>query len=189
MRRTRRKRGRDDPQAGDGHARAAAPDDFPQQVRNIVARALSLVPSARFKTALDMHKAIDDLGLCADAASVAAFVEIHLKDRLAKRKAAIDIALKAAADRTNQPLGDLFPSRSPRATAIAAIACPDYSGGGPPSGSSSTSNNSHVGMPTIVDLSGVSHYHRGRSYLRGCHRNRCAGSGRSRWAWGRSASS
>lgn len=134
------------------------PDDFPQGVRNIVARALSLVPSARFKTALDMHKAIDDLGLCADAASVAAFVEIHLKDRLAKRKAAIDIALKAAADRTNQPLGDLFPAPVSSRDGHSGNRVSDYSGGGPPSGSSSTSNNSHVGMPTIVDSSGVSHY-------------------------------
>jgi serine/threonine-protein kinase len=115
------------------------PDEFPQGVRNVVARALSLVPNARFKTALEMHKAIDELGISADAASVAAFVEIHLRDRLAKRKSAIESALKAAADRTHQ-VADAFP---------APLSSRD--GHSAPSGTS-------VGMPMMVGSSGASNF-------------------------------
>ncbi|MBX3234075.1 MAG: serine/threonine protein kinase [Labilithrix sp.] len=84
------------------------PDTIPTAVKNVVMRALSLQPSARYKTALEMHAALNDVGLAADGAQIAEFIEIHLKERLAKRRAAIDIALKAAADRT--ALGDIFPA-------------------------------------------------------------------------------
>lgn len=84
------------------------PDRIPTAVRNVVLKALSLQPSARYKTALDMHNALVDIGLAAEPSQVAEFVEIHLKERLAKRRAAIDIALKAAADRTT--LGEVFPA-------------------------------------------------------------------------------
>ena len=134
------------------------PDEFPQAVRGIVARALSLSPVARFKTALDMHRAIDELGLSADAATVAAFVEVHLKDRLAKRKAAIEIALKAAADRTQ--VGDIFPAPLSSRDGLGGNRVSESSAG-PSSGSSNSSSASRsqsVGMPTIIDSSGVSHY-------------------------------
>lgn len=138
------------------------PDEFPQGVRNIVARALSLVPTARYKTALDMHKAIDDLGISADAATVAAFVEIHLKERLGKRKAAIDIAIKAAADRTadrQQSITDIFPAPLSSREGSGKNSNSELSGGGPPSGNSNPSSSRSVGMPTILDQqSGVSHF-------------------------------
>ena len=122
------------------------PDAFPQGVRNIVARALSLEPVARFKTALDMHNAIDELGLTADPMTVAQFVEFHLQDRLAKRKAAIELALKAAADRTQNYGTADFP----------APVSSRESYNGPVSGHSGNSGSHSVGMPTIVDSSNIS---------------------------------
>jgi serine/threonine-protein kinase len=121
-------------------------DEFPQGVRNVVARALSLVPNARYKTALDMHKAIDELGISADAATVASFVEVHLRDRLAKRKAAIEGALKAAADRTHHIANAFPPPVSSR------------EGHSAPSGTLNPSVSQSVGVPLLVGSSGASNF-------------------------------
>jgi serine/threonine protein kinase len=134
------------------------PDTFPQGVRNIVARALSLVPTARFKSALDMHRAIDDLGLSADPASVAAFVEIHLQERLAKRKAAIDIALRAAADRTQQVAEFPAPLSSRDGVSGSGNRQGEWSGG-PPSGNSSTAGgHSHSVALPLTESSNLSNF-------------------------------
>src|SRR5262249_55862401 len=74
------------------------------------------------------------------------FVEIHLKERLAKRRAAIDIALRAAADRTS--VGDL----------VAAPISSRSANGHGSDGSLPSSSNSHShGMtPGAVESSQIS---------------------------------
>jgi serine/threonine-protein kinase len=123
------------------------PDRFPSSIRSIVARALSPVASARFRTALEMHQAIDAAGITGDRSEVTEFVNAHLADRLSKRRAAIEIALKAAADRgadVRTNIADLFPP---------PLSSRDGSNG-LLSGSSSGSQS--VGaIPTVIESSGV----------------------------------
>jgi serine/threonine-protein kinase len=75
------------------------PASVPSAVRDVVGRALKLDPNERFQTAQAMYEAMAALGMIAEASDVAAFTENHLRDRIAKRRAAVDIALKAAAER------------------------------------------------------------------------------------------
>lgn len=79
------------------------PDSVPGPICDIIRKALKLEPDERFKTAFEMQQALTDamarLGLTADAADLATFAEMHLRERIAKRREAVDVALKAAADR------------------------------------------------------------------------------------------
>jgi serine/threonine-protein kinase len=79
------------------------PESIPSPVRSVVERALMHEASARFWSAAEMRSAIEramvESGLTASTADVAAFVAEHLADRTARRREAIELALKAAAER------------------------------------------------------------------------------------------
>jgi serine/threonine-protein kinase len=79
------------------------PESIPWPVRSVVERALMHEAAARFWSAAEMRSAIEramvESGLTASTADVAAFVAEHLADRTTRRREAIDLALKAAAER------------------------------------------------------------------------------------------
>jgi serine/threonine-protein kinase len=79
------------------------PETVPAPVRAIVERALTHEAAARFASAAEMRSAIEramvETSLTASTAEVAAFVADHMAERMARRREAIELALKAAADR------------------------------------------------------------------------------------------
>jgi serine/threonine-protein kinase len=86
-----------------GNSPPPLPANVPPQVAKLVYRALAFSPEARFQTAAEMQqaigKAMTDCHLSAEPTDVAAFVSKHLRERQAQRARAIELALKAAADR------------------------------------------------------------------------------------------
>jgi serine/threonine-protein kinase len=112
------------------------PDSVPPSIRDVVGKALQLLPDERYKTALEMHQALTEalmsLGISADASELAAFVETNLHERIARRRETIDLALKAAAERASaSPLASPTPSSplevSPRSSMSASASI--YTGG------------------------------------------------------------
>jgi serine/threonine protein kinase len=79
------------------------PFSVPRSISAIVRRAMAHDPNNRFETAAEMQAAIEaamiELKIMTTQADVAAFLAVHLSDRQAQRKQAIDLALKAAAER------------------------------------------------------------------------------------------
>jgi serine/threonine protein kinase len=79
------------------------PADVHPAVAAVVKRALSASMDSRFATAADLQQAIEDAIVEArigtNIASVAAFLTEHVPDRAKRRKEAIAIGVKAAADR------------------------------------------------------------------------------------------
>lgn len=101
------------------------PNHIPPIVRAILEKALDRSPATRFATAREMEHALvaatASLNLTADAATVATFVEEHLHERMTTRRQAVEVALKAAADRSAiQKVAVSFtqPSSSQRLDAI-----------------------------------------------------------------------
>jgi eukaryotic-like serine/threonine-protein kinase len=79
------------------------PDAVPPEVSDVVHRALSHDPSARFATAAEMQAALEAAMVAAKlvttTSDVAVFVREHMADRAKKRKEAMDLALSAASQR------------------------------------------------------------------------------------------
>jgi len=96
----------------------------PRPVSNVVLKALAPAPEARFQTALELQRAINkvmaECGLSADTSDVAAFAATHLAERTQKRRKAIELALKAAAERAAMNVELLSPasSKSSSGTAV-----------------------------------------------------------------------
>ena len=82
---------------------APLPSTVPDVVAAIVMRALHHDPTKRFETALELQASMEaamlSSGLVASTADVATFAQRHLAERAALRKAGIDAALAAAAER------------------------------------------------------------------------------------------
>ncbi|MGH7435852.1 MAG: serine/threonine-protein kinase [Polyangiaceae bacterium] len=79
------------------------PQTVPASVVKVVKRALAPAPEARYATAAEMQQAIEDAmteaRLSTSAAAIATFLGKHVPDRIQKRKDAIALGLKAAAER------------------------------------------------------------------------------------------
>jgi serine/threonine protein kinase len=79
------------------------PQSVDPAVARVVKKALTASMDNRFATALEMQEALEEAiveaGLQTTAAMVAAFVGEHMADRAKKRKEAIAVGLKAAAER------------------------------------------------------------------------------------------
>jgi len=79
------------------------PASVPRPVSDVIRKALAPSPEARYQTALELQRAINKvMGECrlmADTSDVAAFAATHLAARTQKRRQAIELALRAAADR------------------------------------------------------------------------------------------
>ena len=79
------------------------PFSVPRSIAAIVRRAMAHDPDNRFETAADLQAALEEamieLKIQTTPMQVAAFLAQHVSDRQAQRKQAIDLALKAAADR------------------------------------------------------------------------------------------
>jgi serine/threonine-protein kinase len=79
------------------------PPSVPAPISAVVKRALKPSPDARFSTAAEMQQAIEDAmaesKLTTSVAAVASFLGKHVADRIQKRKEAISLGLKAAAER------------------------------------------------------------------------------------------
>src|SRR5262249_20356214 len=80
------------------------PDDVPPALREVVLRALARRASDRFVSAEAMQYALEDAAkTCGMAtnAKVASFMAEPLRDRIEARRHALDLAVQAAADRSN----------------------------------------------------------------------------------------
>ena len=79
------------------------PDSVPAPIVASISRALSQNPDDRYSTAAEMQTALEramvDADVCTTTEDVAAFVDLHLAERAAKRKESIDLALRAAQER------------------------------------------------------------------------------------------
>ena len=79
------------------------PPTVPPSVAAVVKRALKPAPDARFGTAAEMQQALEDAmseaKVATSVAAVASFLGKHVADRAQKRKDAIALGLKAAAER------------------------------------------------------------------------------------------
>jgi serine/threonine protein kinase len=79
------------------------PPSVPPAVAAVVKRALRPAPDARFGTAAEMQQALEDAmaeaNVATSVAAVASFLGKHVADRAQKRKDAISLGLKAAAER------------------------------------------------------------------------------------------
>jgi serine/threonine-protein kinase len=79
------------------------PPTVPAPVAAVVKRALRPAPDARFATAAEMQQALEEAmteaKLTTSVAAVASFLGKHVADRIQKRKDAIGLGLKAAAER------------------------------------------------------------------------------------------
>ena len=92
------------------------PSAVPHPVAAVIMRALGMKPETRFATASDLQRAIEnamtEADLATTAASVAAFLAQQAENTVNKRKAAIALGLKTAADRSSQrAISDAPPSR------------------------------------------------------------------------------
>ncbi len=95
------------------------PPEIPEPVRAVVMKALAQERDGRFADALEMQRAIrtamSEARLDVEAHDVAAFVAEHMGERIHERRAGIDLALKAAADRATmnellRPVSDAISS-------------------------------------------------------------------------------
>jgi serine/threonine protein kinase len=90
------------------------PASVPRPVSDLVRKALATQPENRFQTALEMQRAINQVmaecKLMADTSDVAAFASKHMAERVRKRREAIDLALKAAAERSAMNAALLSPA-------------------------------------------------------------------------------
>jgi len=88
---------------GSGRPPMPLPSSVHPAISAIVRRALSFAPDHRYATAADLRDAIDRAMIAAQcstsASDVAAFAHAHLADRIEKRRASVDAALAAAAER------------------------------------------------------------------------------------------
>jgi serine/threonine-protein kinase len=88
---------------GSGRPPMPLPSSVHPAISAIVRRALSFAADHRYATAADLRDAIERAMVAAQcmtsAADVAAFAHTHLHDRIEKRRASIDAALAAAAER------------------------------------------------------------------------------------------
>ena len=79
------------------------PSSVPQPIAKVVRRAMSHDPDKRFESAAELQRAIEsamiEAGMATTTSDVAAYLDEHLSDRREQRRAAIALALKAAADR------------------------------------------------------------------------------------------
>jgi serine/threonine-protein kinase len=79
------------------------PPSIPQCITKVVRRAMAFDMEKRFPTCAELGAAIEgamvEANLRASTHDVASFLVLHLADRQEQRKQAIDLALKAAADR------------------------------------------------------------------------------------------
>ncbi len=99
---------------------APLPESVPKEVLAIVDKALSFDAKDRFATMAEMQRALEtvmsDLDATATSHEVAEFVALHLAPRADQRRKAIDLALRAAAerDRVQQVLSLPLSDSSPR---------------------------------------------------------------------------
>src|SRR6185437_647917 len=97
----------------------------------IVRRALSFAADHRYATAADLRDSIDRAMVSAQCvtttADVAAFAADHLADRIEKRRAAVDSALAAAAERER-----LNPPEDRRSQSVVPQGYPPFQTGSPP---------------------------------------------------------
>ena len=88
---------------GSGRPPVPLPDSVHPSVRAVVRKALAHTPENRYSTAAELKEAIEDAMIEAmvptTSADVAAFTLELVGDRAEKRKAAVDLALAAAAER------------------------------------------------------------------------------------------
>jgi len=99
------------------------PADIPDPIARVVRHALAHSRDARPATAAEMQAAIERAMVEADVsttiAEVAQFVALHLADRAAQRKQAIELALRAASERVHiKPLLQL-----PRSDSVVDVPC------------------------------------------------------------------
>ncbi|HEX7602243.1 MAG TPA: serine/threonine-protein kinase, partial [Polyangiaceae bacterium] len=92
------------------------PARVPKPVGDVVRKALASAPEDRFGGGQAMQRAINkamaDAGLSADTTDVAAFAGTHLAERTQKRRNAVELALKAAAERASVNASLLCPTSS-----------------------------------------------------------------------------
>jgi serine/threonine-protein kinase len=102
----------------EGKPPAPLPESMPQQVRDVIAKALMRKPEDRFASAAEMHRAIEEAmsacGAIATAADVAEFMKAHLVDSVDHRKRAVQAALDAAAERHKKSAQLAAPIDGPR---------------------------------------------------------------------------
>jgi serine/threonine protein kinase len=88
---------------GSGRPPVPLPDSVHPSIRAVVRKALAHSPENRYSTAAELKDAIEDAMIEAmvptTSADVAAFTLEQVGDRAEKRKAAVDLALSAAAER------------------------------------------------------------------------------------------
>src|SRR5262249_43909190 len=86
-----------------GRPPAPLPPTVHPAISAIVKRALSHAPEGRYATAAEMQQALEDAmfeaKLTTSAAAMVSFLQEHVGDRAKKRKEAISLGVKAAADR------------------------------------------------------------------------------------------
>ena len=88
---------------GSGRPPVPLPDEIHPSIRGVVRKALAHAAENRYQTAAELREAIEDAMIEAMVpttnADVAAFANQHLAERAERRKASIEIALAAAAER------------------------------------------------------------------------------------------
>jgi len=88
---------------GSGRPPVPLPDEIHPSIRGVVRKALAHAAENRYQTASELREAIEDAMIEAMVpttnADVAAFANQHLAERTERRKASIEIALAAAAER------------------------------------------------------------------------------------------
>lgn len=88
---------------GSGRPPVPLPDAVHPSIRGVVRKALAHAAENRYQTAAELREAIEDAMIEAmvptTTADVAAFASQHLAERAEKRKASIELALAAAAER------------------------------------------------------------------------------------------
>ena len=84
---------------------APLPASVPRPVADVITRTLSFRPDDRYASAADLQRALEkamlDAGITTSPADVAAFVRGQMSDRAEARKSAVELALKAAAERAH----------------------------------------------------------------------------------------
>jgi serine/threonine-protein kinase len=112
---------------GSGRPPMPLPSSVHPAISAIVRRALSFAADHRYATAADLRDAIDRAMIAAQcstsASDVAAFAHAHLADRIEKRRASVDAALAAAAERER-----LHPPEERRTSSM----LPGFQTGSPP---------------------------------------------------------
>ena len=145
------------------------PESVPAPVRAIVERALTHEAGARFASAAEMRSATEramvESGLTASTADVATFVADHLAERTTRRREAIELALKAAAERERmnellvKPSVDTSSDFRVVRPSERTLTVPDMLGKVPPpesdSSSGSSPGSSTLGRATLTSSANV----------------------------------